>query len=72
MLISYQYVSLMWEMKISKLSAGRQMLLQDKGNGRLPGAELAGGFKIKSSIRGVESNGMICSFKKLDLKKNIF
>ncbi|HHU80623.1 MAG TPA: phenylalanine--tRNA ligase subunit beta [Acholeplasmataceae bacterium] len=36
----------------------------------LPGAELAGGFKIKkSSIRGVESNGMICSLQEIGLEK---
>lgn len=35
-----------------------------------PGAELPGGFKIKqSTIRGVESNGMICSLAELGLDK---
>ena len=35
-----------------------------------PGAVLPGGFKIKaSSIRGVESNGMICSLAELGLDK---
>lgn len=35
-----------------------------------PGAELPGGFKIKSAtIRGVESNGMICSLAELGLDK---
>jgi phenylalanyl-tRNA synthetase beta chain len=35
-----------------------------------PGAELAGGFKIKAAtIRGVESNGMICSLAELGLDK---
>ncbi len=34
------------------------------------GAELAGGFKIKpSTIRGVESNGMICSLVELGIDK---
>jgi len=36
----------------------------------LPGAELAGGFKIKkSTIRDVESNGMICSLSELGIEK---
>lgn len=36
----------------------------------LPGAELPGGFKIKTStIRGVESNGMICSLSELGIDK---
>ena len=36
----------------------------------LPGAILPGGFKIKSStIRGVESNGMICSLAELGIDK---
>ena len=34
----------------------------------LPGAKLPGGFKIKNSkLRGVESEGMMCSAKELEL-----
>ena len=34
----------------------------------LPGAELPGGFKIKASkIRGIESNGMLCSLQEIGI-----
>lgn len=39
----------------------------------LPGAELAGGLKIKKGkLRGVESDGMMCSVEELGLKQEDF
>ncbi len=55
--------------ELSIVCGARNMKPGDKVALALPGAELPGGFKIKKSkIRGVESQGMMCSEVELGLK----
>ncbi|MBW7956969.1 MAG: phenylalanine--tRNA ligase subunit beta [Deltaproteobacteria bacterium] len=55
--------------ELSIVCGAKNMKPGDKVALALPGAELPGGFKIKKSkIRGVESQGMMCSEVELGLK----